>query len=43
MLSLSCQNVKDKCDPLLQNEHKVATAAIQNYYRIKFYITQALD
>ena len=30
------------CDPLSQNEHKVATAAIQNYYRLKFLITQAL-
>ena len=31
-----------KCDPLSQNEHKVARAAIQNYYRFKFFIMQAL-
>ena len=31
-----------KCDPLSQNEHKVATAAIQNYYRFKFFMLQAL-
>ena len=30
------------CDPLSQNEHKVATAAIQSYYRFKFSIMQAL-
>ena len=29
------------CDPLSQNEHKVATAAIQNYYRFIFFIIQA--
>ena len=30
------------CDPLSQNEHKVATAAFQTYYRFKFFIMQAL-
>ena len=30
------------CDPLSQTEHKVATAAIQNYCRFKFFIMQAL-
>ena len=30
------------CDLLSQNEHKVATAAIQNYYRFKFLKMQAL-
>ena len=32
----------DKCDLLSQNEHKVATAAIWNYYRFKFFLIQAL-
>ena len=31
-----------KCDPLSQNEHKVATVAVWNYYRFKFFIIQAL-
>ena len=30
------------CDPLSQNEHKVATAAFPNYYRFKFFIIQSL-
>ena len=30
------------CVPLSQNEHKVATAAIENLYRFKFLIMQAL-
>ena len=30
------------CDPLSQNEHKVAAAAFQNNYRFKFLIMQAL-
>ena len=29
------------CDLLSQNEHKVATGAIQDYYRLKFSIMQA--
>ena len=33
---------RDICDPLSQNEHKVATAAIQNYYRFKVFKMQAL-
>ena len=39
---LMCFAVYCICDPLSQNEHKVATAAIQNYYRFKFFIMQAL-
>ena len=31
------------CDLLSQNEHKAATAAIQIYYRFKFFIMQALE
>ena len=39
----SCHHtVSSKCDPLSQNEYKVATAAFQNYYRFKFFIMQAL-
>ena len=30
------------CDPLSQNEHKIASGAIQDYYRLKFSIMQAL-
>ena len=30
------------CDPLSQNEHEVAKAAIQNYYWFKFFTIQAL-
>ena len=32
-----------KCDLQSQNEYKVATSAIQNYYRFKFFIMQALN
>ena len=32
----------NKCDPLSQNEHKVAIPAIQNNYELKLLIIQAL-
>ena len=42
LAKVNTQLLIHKCDLLSQNEHKVATAAFQNYYRFKFFIMHAL-